>query len=663
MSSSMGKAPRVLACVLTNRYSQCDRNTPCKNCIKANVPCTPSTPAPPRKRRKPNQDLQQRLARCEELLSEYTTGSRPSSSSHEPPSRDEAWPPPMGKLIIDNEGVKFTDSQIWANMHRELSAMREILEDDETDDGGTPSDDTGIALVLSDSTQGSVEEFRPSPAYAFRLWQTFLERVNPLTKVIHVPTVQPQLVEATADPASTPKNVEALLFAIYLVAAVALSERECQDQLGMSKDAAYNRFSNGCRIALMHDLAVLQALVLYLFSLTGRFGRHGAWILNGVTVRVAQKMGLHRDGELLGLSPFETEIRRRIWWQIILIDAIYALMSGLGQSLLPRSWDTKIPLNINDGDLYPTMTAVQAKEGPTDMIYCLICYETGKMMMSTPHLESLILMNETASTSSPPLEEIEKTRRTISDLEQNYSDLLEKYSDPSMGPVHQLAAAMPNLLITKLKELTLTPKEQPEFGTEIFTLRDNTFKIAVAACETDVKLLTTTQVHGPFFWFLHTHFQIEMLIYLAGQLSERLSGSLVDRAWTLMELHYRYRDELFALSSKTHLALAILVSRGWKAREQFFIQTTGVAPPTPDYIVKLRRLVPSPDDAQPEPAQHRSSMIHPDPAALGADIPWDQMLGLADVGPVDWSVFTGGSESYDTKLEPPGDWNADDRRW
>ncbi len=105
-------------------------------------------------------------------------------------------------------------------------------------------------------------------------------------------------------------------------------------------------------------------------------------------------MGLHRDGELLGLPPFETEMRRRIWWQIILIDTVYALMSGLGQSLLPRSWDTRQPNNIHDADLYPTMTTLQPRNGPTDMIYCLVCYEMAKMMMDTPNLETVVLGNE-----------------------------------------------------------------------------------------------------------------------------------------------------------------------------------------------------------------------------------------------------------------------------
>jgi hypothetical protein len=108
-------------------------------------------------------------------------------------------------------------------------------------------------------------------------------------------------------------------------------------------------------------------------------------------------MGLHRDGELLGLPPFEAEMRRRIWWQIILIDAVYAVMSGLGHSLIPRSWDTKPPHNIHDADLYPTMTTLQPRDGPTDMIYCLVCYEIAKMMMDTPNLEAVVLGNEVSN--------------------------------------------------------------------------------------------------------------------------------------------------------------------------------------------------------------------------------------------------------------------------
>ncbi|KAI0167165.1 fungal-specific transcription factor domain-containing protein [Hypoxylon sp. FL1284] len=511
-TSSSGKSPRVLACVLCqNRKIKCDRRTPCSNCIKANVTCTPSTPAPARKRRRPNQDLQQRLARCEELLSEYATARPAAPSAPSSPSQDEAWKPP-GKLIVDEGGVKFIDSYLFANIHGELSAMREILDDEETiDDPCTPADsqssDLNAGLVLSDTSDANLEELHPQPAHVFRLWQIFLERVNPLTKIIHVPTVQPLLVEAAASRASISKPNEALLFSIYLLATVSLTEDECMDRFGSTKEDAYARFSKGCRSALMrigilknYDLVVLQSLVLYLFSLPGRYDRHAAWILNGVTVRIAQKMGLHRDGEFLGLAPFETEMRRRLWWRIVLLDAMYALMSGLGHSLLPRSWDTKTPLNVNDSDLYPTMTMIQPKDSPTDMIFCLICCEMARLMVDTPELHVVIMQNE-MGTENPDLDKIEKATRRVEELEGCMTDILAKYSDPSMGPIHLMAIETKSIIVNKLRELLCPMKNQPEWGTEILNAKDHIFKMSVSAGEHNLMMYQLSGAKGHFLWF------------------------------------------------------------------------------------------------------------------------------------------------------------------
>ena len=72
-----------------------------------------------RKRRRPNQDLQQRLARCEELLQEYAT-AKPPSASAEPSNVDESWKT-QGSLIVDESGVRFMDSFLWAEVHTEVT--------------------------------------------------------------------------------------------------------------------------------------------------------------------------------------------------------------------------------------------------------------------------------------------------------------------------------------------------------------------------------------------------------------------------------------------------------------------------------------------------------------------------------------------------------------
>lgn len=157
--------------------------------------------------------------------------------------------------------------------------MREIMDSDPVDDEScsTPADgqtpDHNNGLLFSEGTDASLEDLHPDPAHVFGLWQTFLDRVNPLTKVIHVPSVQPLVVEAATKRETLPKKVEALMFSIYVLGATALSPQESLQLLGYSRDEAITRFSRGCRLAFMriqifkqYDMITLQALVLYQVS-------------------------------------------------------------------------------------------------------------------------------------------------------------------------------------------------------------------------------------------------------------------------------------------------------------------------------------------------------------------------------------------------------------
>lgn len=123
-------------------------------------------------------------------------------------------------------------------------------------------------------TPKSVEDYHPDPVHAFQLWQIFLDRVNPLTKVIHVPTLQPYVIEATLNLNQVPMHYQALLLAVYLMGVVALTDSECNHILGMSRDQALQRFTTGTQHALHqfgflknYNMAALQALVLFLVSM------------------------------------------------------------------------------------------------------------------------------------------------------------------------------------------------------------------------------------------------------------------------------------------------------------------------------------------------------------------------------------------------------------
>lgn len=159
----------------------------------------------------------------------------------------------------------------------QLKAMRDILDadkDDEDSSSCTPEESTTpepiAELLLGGSPSASLDDLHPEPAQVVRLWQTYLERVNPLTKVIHVPTLQPFVIEAAGASRGIPLNIEALLFAIFVMATISLDEDECVRLLGFEREEAIKRFSAGVRIALTkvgfltsYDLVTLQALVIY----------------------------------------------------------------------------------------------------------------------------------------------------------------------------------------------------------------------------------------------------------------------------------------------------------------------------------------------------------------------------------------------------------------
>ena len=80
-------------------------------------------------------------------------------------------------------------------------------------------------------------------------------------------------------------------------------------------------------------------------------------------------MGLHRDGTAFNLPPFETEMRRRIWHQVCLLDHRSTEYHGYEPLVLERSaFDTSWALNVNDTDLTSDMTEFpHEREGATDM--------------------------------------------------------------------------------------------------------------------------------------------------------------------------------------------------------------------------------------------------------------------------------------------------------
>lgn len=98
-------------------------------------------------------------------------------------------------------------------------------------DGGASNDD--FSYVLGSKTPHTTPSHPPAELI-HQLWQIFLETVNPLSKLVHVPSLQPAIEKAITNIERIPRGFEALMFAIYSVAVSSLTADECKETLGES---------------------------------------------------------------------------------------------------------------------------------------------------------------------------------------------------------------------------------------------------------------------------------------------------------------------------------------------------------------------------------------------------------------------------------------------
>lgn len=76
-----------------------------------------------------------------------------------------------------------------------------------------------------------------------------------------------------------------------------------------------------------------------------------AWVVIGVSTRLAMKMGYHRDpSKLANISPFEGEMRRRTFFILEAFDLLLSFQAGLPAIIHEEECDTEPPSNLFDTD-------------------------------------------------------------------------------------------------------------------------------------------------------------------------------------------------------------------------------------------------------------------------------------------------------------------------
>jgi len=187
--------------------------------------------------------------------------------------------------------------------------------------------------------------------------------------------------------------------------------------LGSSDD--FKARTIDCLIAGEHtnpEDHTIEALVCYAHAewMESEDARIDLSVVIGMIVRLAMRMGIHREPKAhFGLTPFQEEMRRRLWARIEVMDIQYSFQISLPASVRPGECDCTVPRNIWNRDfdestleLPPPLSLVEDTEISYMILKTRLILVFGKILAHTEHNHAIT--TETVMKYEQELSEIRK---------------------------------------------------------------------------------------------------------------------------------------------------------------------------------------------------------------------------------------------------------------
>ncbi|PHH89545.1 hypothetical protein CDD83_5804 [Cordyceps sp. RAO-2017] len=579
MSSPSPPAKRPLACLQCQRRKiRCDRASPCANCVRQGARCVPAAVAP-RRRRFPERELLDRLRLYERLLRQHGIAFEPlhgpSSSSVQPPFDDVPEAPRQSETTVDFLGA----------------ISRVTLDDgdgdgDDGDAGDADQEQANDHFLLFGSPRPDVlvSALHPEQAQVFRLWQTYLDNVNPLLKVTHTPTLQPRIIDTAGDFANVAPSLGALIFSICCVSIRSLAEDDCRARFGSPRKPLLAGYRLACQQALLRcralrcdDIDGLTALYLYLVSVGSQTDPRSLSSMLAVALRIAQRMGLHNESTNAKCTALEAEMRRRLWWSLVVFDHRICEMSEYKTTTLTPAWDCSTPLNANDFAIRKDMkTPPAALQEPSEALFAVVRSDIADFVRhSAFHLNFI----------NPALNSMAQSRDALLEaLERSVEDKYFASCDPE-DPLHFMTIWTARANMARIRLLEHYSRHPASSVQQTDTQRNQALFHALRMLECDTKLSASPLIKG-YRWLVDFHIPGLAYNYILNDLARRPAQNYADRAWDIMSDNYEAR----AMHEPSIIAVfSRAVLDTWGAREALLKQEDELEPLAPPRIVSDMR--------------------------------------------------------------------------
>ncbi|KAK3995852.1 fusarisetin A cluster transcription factor [Cladorrhinum sp. PSN332] len=285
-----------------------------------------------------------------------------------------------GSMCVSSSEPRYVGCDHWAaildsiadlkhhfDQEEKLRLAQEDLQDAERDDADTdylavPRENCALLLYgcRLPVSRADILAALPPKSAVDRYISRYFNRLDLVHSIIHGPTFLREYEEFWTNPPSVPILWVGLLFSMICLALLASDasdtahgdpeHRFLQVQIYREKTVQCLVMGNYTRSGPY----VLETLAHYIYIELGirDDANEDIWYLFAVEVNLAMRMGYHRDPDNLpGISPLQSEMRRRIWAVILQADILLPSQMGMPRMISDWKCDTKEPRNLNDADI------------------------------------------------------------------------------------------------------------------------------------------------------------------------------------------------------------------------------------------------------------------------------------------------------------------------
>lgn len=302
-----------------------------------------------------------------------------------------------------------------------------------------------------------------------------------------------------------------------------------------------------------------------------------------MAIRIAQDMGMHSESELAKWAPAEAELRRRLWWALILFDNRMCELAGSRVRTLDPVWTCQIPSNINDYDLdHARGLPIEHTQCSEAIFPVLRCKVRDFVRRAAFHIEY-------ANPTLAPL--ISREQRYLGEdaagleqLEQNIENDYLQHCD-MRKPIHLMAKWTTTGYLSKIRLLELESRQRGTRQTDV--QYELALAYALRVIHSDTVIMSSPLTKG-FLWLHYQYFPFQAYLVVCRTIQTLPHGDLGIRAWQALSQNYLWWSSILTNNTTFLTALAKIVLQAWHVYEAE-LRSTGTGFDPPEVITSLNQ--------------------------------------------------------------------------